>query len=757
MKKFILVLLFNLITGINSYSQPTAIAAQISYNGSFASGTYMVYRAWNNYNISLNTLRKPLIFVEGFDPNNEFEFDPNNLNPDVTDLYDIIDQGGLASSLHVNGYDIVILNFSNGGDYIQRNAFLLVELINQINAQKPNTEPLVVVGYSMGGLVARYALTYMEQHGMDHKTRLYVSFDSPHKGAHVPVGLQELALGFDYPVYLQMFPKLAKSLNLFKATAAKQMLKYRLTSFDQASGEISINSDYLTFFSELNSLNSCNGFPQNCRNIAISLGNWNGRPQRSNLDYDHDGNKDFQHSAMPMIDINIPVGTGGSVSLLNITPCQAVAAASFEARVSTIYSDNYPYFSTRSTSFWNLGSWFCTQYWYINPNNNPFLPLYSTTKVWNYNNHEAMDFAPGSYSPIGGMIVDGLNKQINCSFAYISNNTFIPTVSALCFDTDNLFYDIGNDANKQNKNPFDAIYGLSSDNLSHLSDQTKNAGLVSWLLNQISTNYPKIKGCCYNLPTTLSLSGPSFVCSSNSTFTVNNLPSGCSVAWSSSSNLSLSYASGNTATYIANGSGNGWVQATIANSCSSIPLPKISVTVGNSTPSISAQQISASGEPTTVEFTATAYSNATYNWYVNGILQQNEINNVFDLYFPCRVTKTVKCSLTNFCGTSAFSNSIAPTGECTRIANYSVSPNPASSMVTLSVANTNKIADSAMITYSSFDFVRVFDLQGNLKKFLKYSKTINASINIADLKRGVYIFEIGNNEYTEKHQVIINK
>ncbi|NOU17432.1 MAG: hypothetical protein HOO91_07735 [Bacteroidales bacterium] len=40
----------------------TAITASILYNGSKASGTYMAYRARNNYNIPLNTLGKPLIF-----------------------------------------------------------------------------------------------------------------------------------------------------------------------------------------------------------------------------------------------------------------------------------------------------------------------------------------------------------------------------------------------------------------------------------------------------------------------------------------------------------------------------------------------------------------------------------------------------------------------------------------------------------------------------------------------------------------------
>jgi pimeloyl-ACP methyl ester carboxylesterase len=701
--------------------------------------------------INPNNMIKPLVFVEGFDPNNEYS---------ISYMYGVMNAGNpsLASSLHTLGYDIVILNFNNGGDYIQRNAFLLVELINQINTQKPNTEPLVVVGYSMGGLVARYALTYMEQHGMDHKTKLYVSYDSPHKGAHVPVGLQELALGFDYPAYLLMFPDLAKSLNMFNAPSAKQMLKYRLNSFDQANGDIPINSDYVNFFSELNNLNSCSGFPQNCRNIAISLGNWNGRPQRSNLDYDNDGKGDFQHSAMPMIDVNIPRGTGGSVSLLNITPCQAVATFGFEARVSTIYSDNYPYFSSRSTSFWNLGSWFCTQYWYVNPGNNFLFPLYATSKAWNYNNHEAMDFAPGSYSPVGGMIVDALNTQINCSFAYISNNTFIPTVSALCFDSDDLFHDIGNDANRQNKTPFDAIYGFTNDNTSHILHQATNPGLVTWLIDQISTNYQKTKSCCYNLPSAVSLSSPSAVCSSSYTLTVNNMPSGCSTLWNKSNNLNLiPIPNSNQASVSANGTGTGWVQATIASTCASVTSPIINVQVGIPTPTISAQQISASGEPTTVEFTATAYSSAVYNWYVNGVFQQGESSNVFDLYFPCRVTKTVKCSLTNSCGTSAFSNSIAPTGECTRIASYSVSPNPASSTVTLSIVDSKISADSTQINHSSFDFVRVFDLQGNLKKFLRYSRAHSASVNIADLNGGGYIFEIGTAEYTEKHQVMVKK
>jgi hypothetical protein len=56
-----------------------------------------------------------------------------------------------------NGNDI-----DGGSDYIQRNAFTLVKLIDTINGMKAsNADSLIIVGPSMGGLISRYALTYM--------------------------------------------------------------------------------------------------------------------------------------------------------------------------------------------------------------------------------------------------------------------------------------------------------------------------------------------------------------------------------------------------------------------------------------------------------------------------------------------------------------------------------------------------------------------------------------------------------------------
>ena len=69
------------------------------------------------------------------------------------------------------------------------------------------------------------------------------------------------------------------------------------------------------------------------------------------------------------------------------------------------------------------------------------------------------------------------------------------------------------------------------------------------------------------------ISGPTLVCTTGSTFVVNNLPAGCTILWDKSSNLTLSATSGNTATFKANTNGGGWVSATINSGCPQVILP----------------------------------------------------------------------------------------------------------------------------------------------------------------------------------------
>ncbi|VDH03263.1 PGAP1-like alpha/beta domain-containing protein [Bergeyella zoohelcum] len=77
-----------------------------------------------------------------------------------------------------------------GTDYIENNAELLKKAIRWVNQNKVGNEKNVVLGQSMGGLVARYALKDMEDQGENHDTKLYISHDAPHLGANTPLGLQ---------------------------------------------------------------------------------------------------------------------------------------------------------------------------------------------------------------------------------------------------------------------------------------------------------------------------------------------------------------------------------------------------------------------------------------------------------------------------------------------------------------------------------------------------------------------------------------
>lgn len=283
----------NTVSRLNNNYSPqavNAITATIPYQGY---GETAAYLGQGEYELFLDTtngvLDKPIFLVDGFDPG-----DSRNISA----IYNSLNYGtgqNLAGDLRALGYDIVILNFpvytrattttvvDGGADFIQRNAFVLVELINQINAQKTGSEQNVIIGPSMGGLISRYALRYMEQNSLTHDTRLYISFDSPHQGANVPIGFQHL---FNYMAYGPVGNTTVQQLvdGMIKSPAARQMLIDHMEGHFQSGSAFEFNTATASllptgspnyrdaFQNELNAM----GFPANVRNIAISNGAGNG-------------------------------------------------------------------------------------------------------------------------------------------------------------------------------------------------------------------------------------------------------------------------------------------------------------------------------------------------------------------------------------------------------------------------------------------------------------------------------------------------
>lgn len=200
-------------------------------------------------------IRKPVIILDGFDP-----LDTRDQRVIYGNYLAYGQNNKLGDELRDLGYDIIILNFpkdnlerlitittpfgnfsfpvyrDGGADYIQRNAFLLVTLIEEINrilTVNQSSEKLVVVGPSMGGLISRYTLKWMENNGKNTNTRLWISFDSPHKGANIAIGDQHF-LNFFAEKANNKGAKDARDRQI-NSPAAKQMLLHHYLA-DLASG-----------------------------------------------------------------------------------------------------------------------------------------------------------------------------------------------------------------------------------------------------------------------------------------------------------------------------------------------------------------------------------------------------------------------------------------------------------------------------------------------------------------------------------------
>lgn len=209
-------------------------------------------------------LTKPVIVVEGYDPDDTF---------DNRDLYDQLNLNNLAHNLRTDNFDIISLNFEprringqnvlGGSDYIERNAMVLVKMITYLNQQKSSlAEPTKVIGFSMGGVIARYALRYMELNNISHDVDLYVSVDAPHQGATVPRGAQEIIDFIDDAVPEFLNEELSNIGENLENPAVRQLLSnhYKSSTFHEI------------FYTNLNTM----GYPQNSRNIAVVNGSFYG-------------------------------------------------------------------------------------------------------------------------------------------------------------------------------------------------------------------------------------------------------------------------------------------------------------------------------------------------------------------------------------------------------------------------------------------------------------------------------------------------
>lgn len=402
--------------------------ADLAYAGDVAGYNAYVFLGDGHTEIS-----KPILFAEGFDMLNDIEWQ---------DILEIISEEGLADDLLANGFDLIILDFDDATTYIQRNAFALVHLIERVIAERVGTEPLVVSGGSMGGLVWRYALAWMEANGRDHETRLAVSFDSPHQGANIPLGDQ-----FWVEFFAAHNDDAVRFLEGMDSPAAQQQLYYHHTSIPDPS----LNGLRQTLFAELAALGN---YPA-IRKVAIANGSGSGPDAAQISDAGvpmapGDQILEWEHTEILVIDV-----TGNIWAVPDVTPETRI----FEGDITVffLFGDHLEVSASRT------------------------LPYDNAPGGWRDSQTELSAVEPS-------LDILGITFDLGDIQTDFPRHSFVPTISALDLRDGigkplDLFYDMEGDPDLLGKSPFDAVFfAPTSVNEDHIFVTPENA---AFFLDQV--------------------------------------------------------------------------------------------------------------------------------------------------------------------------------------------------------------------------------------------------------------------------------
>lgn len=262
------------------------------------------------------------------------------------------------------------------------------------------------------------------------------------------------------------------------------------------------------------------------------------------------------------------------------------------------------------------------------------------------------------------------------------------------------------------------------------------------------------------------ISGPTYVCPSGATYTVNNVPAGCTVSWGKSDNLSISSPTGNPKVFTPYGTGSGWVQATIiSGTCGSVTLPRKDVWVA---PGITGQYAqyttwrdlytvnSIARTTTTIKVKSQGSSNS-FNWQllshdgiVNWGIQYSGDNSIISFNIVSGNSATFGVSTTNACGNVINNQYNFGIGGGYYMA---ISPNPATSVTTLELVSDSKEPVAENIEWS----LDIYDPMQRQKDNIPKIKGSRQIINTSGWKDGVYIVRANVNGEIVTGKLVVKK
>jgi hypothetical protein len=720
-------------------------------------------------NNTFNRIRKPLIIVEGVDYSSiapEIQGDNytfidviRNINNARNALFDFNNSLDDTAS-----YDLVFLDFNHGSDDIVRNAALLQEVITWVNNEKAataSTQQNVVIGISMGGLVARYCLANMTKQNIPTGTRQLFTQDSPHRGANSPLGVQFLTMAANEVSLVQglnwydLIPALEQAKIVINAPASQQMLILRATN---GTGGVANNTFIDNIYQPMITFPSTG--PQPAYQVrAISLGSQCGIG-----------------SLNPGTEL---VRTEGKFF---ISPKPWIKRRTFKIDVVV---NALPTFGTVSR----------ISRLQIRVQRT----LYSAINISiNLTNKEAnspagaltWDGAPGGTQSIAqqaGARIPSVNFTY-LPFINLTLNTptlagdfcFVPTVSALDIDniTQGTLYGTyvdgiaaaGTNSRTDEFISQEQIVGTTIFNQRHPFFVARSA---EWTFREMEERSNNNLNCSDECTTDrFTIAGPASFCSSAS-FQLNGVPAGSNVTWSASPTLfSPSSGPGSSFTTTATtNSGSGTITFIIATDCGPKTVTR-NVTVGNDHNfSISGPSSVCPGQTVFFSIDPVNYPGVLeYDWlYPTGWTYLGGENSPWlDIQAPysngfgggtiglkirteCGWTDTpiTKYVQENYYGCSSSSYS------------YSISPNPADGYVEVKAKKKVKSKDGKEEITENFDFTELKDVEVKLydkfSKLLKTGKLKEGKLKFStnNLPNDIYILHIINGQEVIQEKIIV--
>jgi hypothetical protein len=272
--------------------------------------------------VSSSTMNgKIVIYLSGYDPM-DMNLTNSKFGRSTNDIYASMIQHNELVQLRNLGYSFLVVDWKNSRIDMRYNALYLVNLLENLKCNlSKNAQQFVIMGESMGGLIARFALNYMESdeyknsnlnpffvengnalntnyleihpeittlnstwlcnRNKEHNTRLLITLDTPNQGANIPLSLQSLYRQIDgllkfLPMGIQMSIQ-AKAHNVgLDGMAAKQMLIYHIDNLSGISYTAAPQKDI--FFGQLKSMGN---YPKKCKLVALSNGSLSGIGQQN--------------------------------------------------------------------------------------------------------------------------------------------------------------------------------------------------------------------------------------------------------------------------------------------------------------------------------------------------------------------------------------------------------------------------------------------------------------------------------------------